>query len=244
MGIQSVDRADGVEVRELKLSDLVSRPDRCGVLSARARGALRRRLASGEPCPALVVRRHPRREGQYEILDGQCRAEVLRDLGVPAARCEIWPATDDEAELLAITLNHLRGGADARRRALAAGRIVRRLGEKAAAEELGLTPARLRQWLRPLAQAAVKRSPAPSAHRAAGGDLAFRPLVFHVTPAEAETIERALRGRGPGTTPSGPRARRGEALAKALSAQAKGPSPINKKSERPNPTRSPARAGL
>jgi ParB-like chromosome segregation protein Spo0J len=205
MGTGPCTQGQVVEVRELALADLVGRPGRCGTLPARSRRALERRLAGGGACPALIVRAHARRPGKYEILDGHSRAEVLGLLGRETIRCEVWAATDEEADVLAIALNHVRGRPDARGRALAARRVVRRLGEEAAAEELGLTVAGLRQWLRHL------RGPQPQRSASTGLDL--RAMVFHVTPHEAQVIGRKLREAG------SPRGRRGEALARALSAR-------------------------
>jgi hypothetical protein len=56
----------------------------------------------------LVVR--PHRMGRPGIiLDGHHRVAVLRDLGHPDARCDVWDVDDREAKLLLATLNRLEG---------------------------------------------------------------------------------------------------------------------------------------
>ncbi len=190
-----------VETRDVPLADLLPREDRCGELSPRVRRALGRPLAAGRPYPAIIVRPHPRQAGRFEILDGHARAELLREAGATAARCEVWPVADEEADVLALALNHLRCRPSAKRRALAVQPIAARLGESLAAEALGLTVPGLRQWLRPLERPAAAKA-APS--------LDLRAMVFHVTAAEAAAIEGTLGRWGRGCNG------RGSALARAV----------------------------
>ena len=197
----------GIKARFIRRNDLVFRRDRCSVLSGRARRAIAARLASGGPYPAVIVRPHPSRRGKYEILDGHNRAEILAGLGVDKVRCEVWPADDEQADVLSLALNHLRGRSDIGRRARCVRRIVRRLGLTEAAEALGVSPAALRQQTAPL------RRPRADA---GAGLLDLRPVVFHVPAADAAEVERALRRAG------GRNVHRGQALVRALLGSARG----------------------
>jgi len=187
----------------LPLHDLIPRADQANVMIQRTRNALVRHIAASGRYPALVVRAHPRRSGKYEILDGSVRAEILRTLGANKARCEIWEVADPEALILSGTLNELRGRADARRRAPRTRRIVRRLGLAGALAALGLTPAALRQ------QFALLHPKRPELGSPA---LDLTPVVFHVSPDDARSVERILR------TFASKGQRRGDALVKALRA--------------------------
>ncbi|MPZ23597.1 MAG: hypothetical protein GEU28_08630 [Dehalococcoidia bacterium] len=55
--------------------------------------------------PPLLVRPHPELEGEYQLLDGEQRWQVLRRLGHDQALCFIWPCDDGTALLLLSTLN-------------------------------------------------------------------------------------------------------------------------------------------
>ena len=57
----------------------------------------------------LVVRRHPRKRGYFEILNGHCRKKVLEQLEYKGVECVVWEADDEEALMLLATLNRLRG---------------------------------------------------------------------------------------------------------------------------------------
>ncbi len=68
--------------------------------------------------PPLIVRRMhgDDRSPRYQILDGHHRAIALRRLGKDPARCEVWDANDEQAAMLLLTLNRLRGEDDPHRR--------------------------------------------------------------------------------------------------------------------------------
>ena len=59
----------------------------------------------------IVVRRHPSEAGEYEIINGHHRVEVLRELGENCADCVVWDTDDDQTRILLATLNRL-GGSD------------------------------------------------------------------------------------------------------------------------------------
>ena len=187
--------------RRIPLSDLLPRTDRATVLPARARKALADQIARHGCYPALIVRAHPRRAGKYEILDGHHRAEILRDLGEVAARCEVWPVVGDDVDVVAATLNRLRGRQGVQQRARQVRGLVRKLGRLGAASALGLTPRALRQ------QVDVARSPV---RRDAAEGLDLEPVVFHLSRRQAADLREAVHRAGGGRLP------RGQALVRAL----------------------------
>ena len=56
----------------------------------------------------LVVRKHPTRRGAFEVLSGNHRLDILRELGFDEAPCVVVDVDDARARLLAVALN--RGG--------------------------------------------------------------------------------------------------------------------------------------
>jgi len=57
----------------------------------------------------LTVRPHPRMKGRFEVLNGHARLQVLRELDIPDAKCDIWDVTGPQAHLFLAILNKLRG---------------------------------------------------------------------------------------------------------------------------------------
>jgi hypothetical protein len=57
----------------------------------------------------LTVRPHPNKKNQFEVLNGHARLEVLRELHVASAKCDIWEVTDSQSYLFLAILNKLRG---------------------------------------------------------------------------------------------------------------------------------------
>lgn len=65
----------------------------------------------------VIVRRHPGREGFYQILNGHHRTEALQSLGFEMVDCVVWDVTDERALILLATLNRLNGRDDVIKRA-------------------------------------------------------------------------------------------------------------------------------
>lgn len=65
----------------------------------------------------VIVRRHPEKEGFYEILNGHHRTKALRGLGHTEVDCVVWDVSDERALMLVATLNQLNGRSDAKKRA-------------------------------------------------------------------------------------------------------------------------------
>jgi len=74
----------------------------------------------------VIVRRHPEKEGFYEILNGHHRTKALRELGHKRIDCVVWDVDDAGSLMLLATLNRLNGRDDARKRA----KLINELYEK------------------------------------------------------------------------------------------------------------------
>ncbi len=185
------------KLRRIPLDELLPRPGHPYKLLGGVRKALLTHIADGGLYPPLIVRRHRRRAGKFEIIDGHQRAEILRELGCSDARCEVWSVTDQQAEIYAATLNHLRGRPNAKAGARQLRRLIRRIGESKVRELLALSPAGIRQKL------AVLHPPETLCSSVRPAEL--RPVFFHLPPADARLLEETLRGFGGPTKPRGQR---------------------------------------
>ncbi len=91
------------------IDGLRSHPLNSNVMSDDLRAKLTAHIKRTGRYPFVVVRPHPDNAGQFEILDGHHRVEILRELGDTEARCDVWDVGDREAKLLLATLNRLEG---------------------------------------------------------------------------------------------------------------------------------------
>jgi ParB/RepB/Spo0J family partition protein len=62
--------------------------------------------------PPIIVRRHPDKEGHYEIIDGEHRWRVCGDLKQKRINIFVIKADDKTSRILTNTLNYLRGQPD------------------------------------------------------------------------------------------------------------------------------------
>ena len=80
----------------------------------------------------VIVRRHPEKEGFYQILNGHHRTKALCELGAVKIDCVVWKVSDERALMLLATLNRLNGRDDVRKRAA----LIDELGKKCSIKEL------------------------------------------------------------------------------------------------------------
>jgi len=196
--------------RKIELARLAPRGGHANKLLPRVRAAIAEQIAATGLYPPLIVRPAGAGDGGLEILDGRQRASVLAELGFSEARCEVWPVSDEQAEVLAATLNHLRGRADATAQAEQIRRLIGRFGQDRAGRMLALSPAAIRQRL-----AALDPPKPPPADRE--GDMDLSAVTFHLSPAQLDLLESALRRH------AGGRRTRADQLTAALTAAANQP---------------------
>lgn len=78
----------------------------------------------------IVVRRHPKKDGCFEIINGHHRKRALEELGTERADCLIWDVSDDETLVLLSTLNRLSGNDDLHKKSELIKQLSRRLNIK------------------------------------------------------------------------------------------------------------------
>jgi ParB-like chromosome segregation protein Spo0J len=93
----------------IELEKLLAHPMSANVMSKATFKKLAGHIERTGNYEPLVVRRHPKKKGCFEILNGHCREKVLEQLNYKSAECVVWKADDEEALMLLATLNRLRG---------------------------------------------------------------------------------------------------------------------------------------
>jgi hypothetical protein len=134
----------------------------------------------------IVVRRHPKIGGSFEIINGHHRVCALKELGYGSAECVVWEVDDKEATLLLATLNRLSGSDVLDKKV----ELLSRLKDEFSGGELaGLLP-QTKVQIEALIN--LRRPILPAApDKTASGGLAT-PLVFYVTGEQLKIISEAL----------------------------------------------------
>lgn len=101
----------------IALNKLHPDPRNANVCSPEVMDKLKTHIQRTEFCPTLLVRPHPQLDGEFMILDGHHRKLVIESLGWTRVACQVKAMTEDEAGLLLLTLNRLRGVDSPRKRA-------------------------------------------------------------------------------------------------------------------------------
>jgi len=171
------------KVRDISLDKLVAHPDNPNRMSRGNFAKLVRNIKRTGQYEPLVVRRHPRRRGCFQIINGHHRCRALQKLNRKTAQAIVWDVDDEQTDILLTTLNRL-GGRDMLERKLA---ILRRLNQRMSRREIARRVPQTRGQLERL----IARKP-PSPRPARSAEAFAVPLVFFVTRDQQRTIEEAL----------------------------------------------------
>jgi ParB-like chromosome segregation protein Spo0J len=183
----------------VSLDNLRPHPLNANVMPEDLRAKLLAHIKHTGRYPFIVVRPFPDEPGQFEILDGHHRIDILRELGHTEARCDVWNVDDREAKLLLATLNRLEGQDLPIKRAQL---IHELLGEMNLGDLSGLLPETDKQIeeLESLLQfpadeiAALLEAEAEKAEK-----VLPRVMTFVVSSEQEELIERAVELASDGT---------------------------------------------
>jgi hypothetical protein len=180
------------KIRHIELGRLLAHPDSANWMSRAAFRKLVRNIERSGRYEPLVVRRHPKKHGFFQILNGHWRCRALRQLGHRTADVLVWHVDDEQAALLLTTLNRLRGRDELDRKLV----LLRRLGRGMPIYDMArLVPQTRGQLTRLLAHKPMSPSKPHTTE-----PLAV-PLVFFVDEAQRCAIEEALSLAAPaGTT--------------------------------------------
>jgi len=175
----------------LDLNHLHAHPGNANRMKAALRKKLADHIAGSGRYPPLIVRPHPTVPEHYEILDGHHRAEILRELRHERAACEVWPADDQHAALLLVTLNRLHGQDDPLKR----GELLATLRDS-----MGLAELRRRIPEEPKKLAALLEATRPPAALVAAPRLIDMPsqITFFLTHGQRGRLLAHLKQFDPG----------------------------------------------
>jgi len=172
--------------RMIPLRRLTSRRDAAAAATRRLLEAVKSGIERQGLYPPLIVRAAGC-DGCFQIVDGHVRRDALEQLGHSRARCEVWPLDDEQAELMAFSLNHLRARRDTSARARTLRAMKRRYGPRRLAAMLAMTPAGLDRSLRTAGRSSPSR---------AGQALQLHPVFFHLTGDQLVSLTAALKAFG------------------------------------------------
>jgi len=102
---------------DLDISCLHPDPRNANVCDAETQAKLTRHIQNTGICPALLVRPYPKKKGHYVLIDGHHRWMIVKTLGWETVPCQVVDVDANQAGLLLLTLNRLRGEDVPRKRA-------------------------------------------------------------------------------------------------------------------------------
>ena len=188
-----------IGARMIPLDDLHPHPLNANTMPDDLREKLKVHIKRTGRYPFIVVRPNTDEPGQFQILDGHHRAEVLRELGHTEGRCDIWNVDDREAKLLLATLNRLEGQDLPIKRAHL---IHELLGETSLSDLAGMLPETDKQIeeLETLLQFPADEIASLLDEQAKKEEKVLpRVMTFVVNPEQEELIEQAVELASDGT---------------------------------------------
>jgi len=172
-------------IQSIALDKLAAHLDNPNKMSKANFARLVRNIERSGRYEPLIVRPAPDKAGCFQIINGHHRCQALAKLGYETADAIVWDIDDEQADILLATLNRL-GGSDELAKKL---KLLKRLNNRLASAQLAkLLPQRKKQIERLIALDSRLRESSIK-HRVSSFANA---LVFFVTDAQQETIEKAL----------------------------------------------------
>jgi len=98
----------GMEITLIELNRIAPNNYNPNVVSEDILAKLRAEIAQKGLCEPIIVRKSG---NGYEVVDGEHRWQVCKDLGWPEIPCIIQDYTDTEAKIKTLQLNYMRGSA-------------------------------------------------------------------------------------------------------------------------------------
>ncbi|MCZ6834477.1 MAG: ParB N-terminal domain-containing protein [Planctomycetota bacterium] len=168
----------------IRLDRLEAHPDHLNQLDDVKLKKLTRLLEESGRYPPLIVRRLG--AGQYQILDGHQRVKVLESLNHTSANCVVWEVDDEQAVLLLLTLNRLRGTDKPRAR----GELIARLN---VGDDLKSLSSKLPEDMAKLRKLLDYTSPPPQPQPATLSESMPHPVTFFLTKTQRRAVLGKLR---------------------------------------------------
>ncbi len=118
------------KIESIRLDKLIAHPANPNRMAGSVFKKLASHIGRSGNYEPIVVRRHPSKDGCFEIINGHHRKKALEELGTETADCLIWDVTDDQALILLSTLNRLSGNDDLHKKSELIKQLSRRLNIK------------------------------------------------------------------------------------------------------------------
>jgi ParB/RepB/Spo0J family partition protein len=172
------------KIKQIALSKLTAHPDNPNVMSDVMFRKLVRNIERTGLYEPIVVRRHPEKEGGFQIINGHHRVKALEQLGHKEADCVVWEVNDEETAILLATLNRL-GGSDIPAKKI---ELLRKLTERMQTAQLAKLLPQTAKQIERLTNLKLNIVPVKL-----NADSFAVPLVFFVTKEQQEIIERTMK---------------------------------------------------
>lgn len=170
-------------VRSIALDKLVAHPDNPNRMNKVNFTKLVRNIERTGRYEPVVVRPHPQKPGNFEIINGEHRCKALRQLGHEKADAIVWDIDDEQTDILLATLNRLCGSDEVGKKLA----LLKRLNEKMVAAELAkLLPYKQKQIER------LSNLKMPSGPAKISAKSFATAMVFFVNDKQKQVIEDAL----------------------------------------------------
>jgi ParB/RepB/Spo0J family partition protein len=170
------------QIKPIAIEKLLPHPANPNRMSKASFDKLVRNIERTGRYEPLVVRPHPKKDGFYQIINGQHRRQALKKLGCKTANAVIWDIDDSETHLLLATLNRLVGK-DILEKKLS---LLHRLNKKLAAGSLAKFLPQTAKQIEKLTTLKLPTSPVPP-------PIDFvEPMVFFVSGGQKKIVEEAL----------------------------------------------------
>jgi ParB/RepB/Spo0J family partition protein len=170
-------------IQSIPLDRLLEHPLNANRMSEQTFKKLLRNIERTGLYEPIVVRPHPEMEGSFQIINGHHRIKALKMLGQDTANCVVWNVDDNEAAILLATLNRLQGSDILEKKI----ELLNKLKEHYQSGQLAKLLPQTKKQIEALANLKV-----PAVPSKADENVFARPLVFFVTPQQAEIIESAM----------------------------------------------------
>jgi ParB-like chromosome segregation protein Spo0J len=95
--------------QNIAINRLVPHPENSNRMAPELIKKLEQNIRKSGNYETITVRPHPEFPGDFQILNGHHRVEILKRIGFEHARCDVWEINDADARLLIATLNRLEG---------------------------------------------------------------------------------------------------------------------------------------
>ena len=118
------------KIESISLDKLIAHPANPNRMAGSAFKKLAGHISRSGNYEPIVVRRHPKKDGCFEIINGHHRKMVLEEIGAERADCLVWDVSDDQTLILLSTLNRLSGNDDLHKKSELIKQMSKRLGIK------------------------------------------------------------------------------------------------------------------